>query len=159
VTHTQLLHGKIKHLRERSSSIKRKGSSQESGPTKSARIEVDECPHLKVIDQNKEIFGKVLAKLADYSGNDPVLCDSIREITVGFKGINEIMGVLLAERLFPGPSPDLVVIDNTPNPTSQGQSGSQAPEFTFPPHAEQGKFEETLEPTTPRRDRVMGHSS
>jgi len=133
MTHTQLLHGKIKHLRERSSSIKRKGSSQESGPTKSARIEVDECPHLKVIDQNKEIFGKVLAKLADYSGNDPVLCDSIREITVGFNGINEIMGVLLAERLFPGPSPDLVVIDNTPNPTSQGQSGSKAPEFTFPP--------------------------
>jgi hypothetical protein len=127
------LHGKIKHLRGRSNSIKRKGSSQESGPTKSARIEVDECPHLKVIDQNKEIFGKVLAKLADYSGTDPVLCDSIRELTVGFNGINEIMGVLLAERLFPGTSPDLVVIDNTPNPTSHGPNVPPASEFTFPP--------------------------
>jgi len=111
----------------------RKGSSQERGPTKSARIEVDECPHLKVIDQNKEIFGKVLAKLADYSGTDPVLCDSIRELTVGFNGINEIMGVLLAERLFPGTSPDLVVIDNTPNPTSHGPNVPPASEFTFPP--------------------------
>jgi hypothetical protein len=94
---------------------------------------VDECPHLKVIDQNKEIFGKVLAKLADYSGNDPILCDSIRELTVGFNGINEIMGVLLAERLFPGSSPDLVVIDNTPNPTSHGPNVPSASEFVFPP--------------------------
>jgi hypothetical protein len=133
VTHTQLLHGKIKHLRERSNSTKRKGSSQDSVPNKSARIEVDECPHLKVIDQNKEIFGKVLAKLADYSGTDPLLCDSIRELTVGFNGINEIMGVLLAERLFPGTSPDLVVIDNPHIPTSKVQPAPQATEFTFPP--------------------------
>ncbi len=43
------------------------------------------------------------------------------------------MGVLLAERLFPGSSPDLVVIDNSPNPNPQGQPTSQSSEFTFPP--------------------------
>jgi hypothetical protein len=131
VTHTQLLHGKIKHLRERSSSVKRKGSSQDSVPTKSARIEVDECPHLKVIDQNKEIFGKVLAKLADYSGNEPLLCDSVRDLTVGFNGLNEILGVLLAERLFPGSSPDLVVINNPPHRYSLPHSLLSSP---FLPH-------------------------
>jgi hypothetical protein len=150
VTHTQLLHGKIKHLRERSNSVKRKGSSQESAPTKSAQIEVDECPHLKVIDQNKEIFGKVLAKLADYSGNEPVLCDSIRDITVGFNGINEILGVLLAERLFPGSSPDLVVIDNPPNQTSQGQSATQSSEFTFPPTQNKVNTRKPLNQPPPR---------
>jgi len=120
--------------------VKRKGSLQECAPTKSARIEVDECPHLKVIDQNKEIFGKVLAKLADYTGNEPLLCDSIRDLTVGFNGLNEIMGVLLAERLFPGSSPDLVVIDN------------------LPPHAKQGKPKETTEPAAARRNERLDHS-
>ena len=52
-----------KHIRERSSSMKRKGSSQESAPQKTARLEADECPHLKVIDQNKETFKKVLERL------------------------------------------------------------------------------------------------
>ncbi len=40
---------------------------------------------------------------------------------------------MLAERLFPGTSPDLVVIDNTPNPTSHGPNVPPASEFTFPP--------------------------
>jgi hypothetical protein len=83
-------------------------------PQKTARIEAEECPHLKVIDQNKEIFKKVLEKLADYSGNEPIICDSVRDLTVGFNGINEILGVLLAERLFPGSSPDPVVIAAQP---------------------------------------------
>ncbi len=125
-------------MRERSSSIKRKGSSQESGPTKSARIEVDECPHLKVIDQNKEIFGKVLAKLADYSGNDPVLCDSIRELTVGFNGINEIMGVLLAERLFPG-SPNVPPASEFTFPPTQNKVNSRKP-LNQPPLGETGSW-------------------
>ncbi len=61
-----------------------------------------------------------------------MLCDSIRDITVGFNGINEILGVLLAERLFPGSSPDPVVIDNPPN-NSQGESDTTSSEFLFPP--------------------------
>jgi hypothetical protein len=130
VTHTQLLQGKIKHIRERSNSVKRKGSSQESAPPKTARIEADECPHLKVIDQNKEIFKKVLEKLADYSGNEPIICDSIRDLTVGFNGLNEIIAVLLAERLFPGHSPDLVVIEDRPSKSQE--SAAQHSEFTFP---------------------------
>jgi hypothetical protein len=126
VTHTQLLQGKIKQIRERSSSIKRKGSSQESAPQKTARLEADECPHLKVIDQNKETFKKVLERLSDYTGNEPKLCDSIRDLSLGLNGINEILGVLLTERLFPGSSPEPVVIDDTSNK----QQGSSA----APPH-------------------------
>jgi hypothetical protein len=132
VTHTQLLQGRIKHIRERSNSIKRKGSAQESAPQKTARIEAEECPHLKVIDQNKEIFKKVLEKLADYSGNELIICDSIRDITVGFNGLNEILGVLLAERLFPGSSPDPVVIVNTAS-NAQDPPSAQPTEFVFPP--------------------------
>jgi cell envelope opacity-associated protein A len=44
VTHTQVLQGRIKHIRERSSSIKRKGSDHNSVPQKTARIEAEECP-------------------------------------------------------------------------------------------------------------------
>jgi hypothetical protein len=116
--------------------VKRKGSAHESAPQKSARIESEECPHLKVIDQNKEIFKKVLEKLADYSGNEPILCDSIRDITVGFNGINEILGVLLAERLFLGSSPDPVVIDNTAS-TAQETPSAPPTEFLFPPEPNQ----------------------
>jgi len=132
VTHTQLLQGKIKHIRERSSSIKRKGSSQESAPQKTARIETDECPHLKVIEQNKESFKKVLERLSDYTGNEPKLCDSIRDLSLGLNGINEILGVLLAERLFPGSSPEPVVIDDTSS-KQQGSSDAAQTEFPFPP--------------------------
>jgi hypothetical protein len=116
--------------------VKRKNNYQESAPHKSARIETDECPHLKVIDQNKETFKKVLERLSDYSGNEPVLCDSIRDLSLGLNGINEIMGVLLAERLFPGSSPDPVVID-TPSANLQGASGAQSSEFPFPPSQNQ----------------------
>jgi len=136
VTHTQILQGRIKHIRERSSSTKRKGSDHNSVPQKTARIEAEECPHLKVIDQNKEIFKKVLEKLADYSGNEPIICDSVRDLTVGFNGINEILGVLLAERLFPGPSPDPVVIVDTAS-TAQETTSAQHTEFVFPPKQKQ----------------------
>jgi hypothetical protein len=105
-------------------------------PQKTARIEAKECPHLKVIDQNKEIFKKVLEKLADYSGNEPIICDSVRDLTVGFNGINEILGVLLAERLFPGSSPDPVVIVDTAS-TAQETNSAQHTEFVFPPKQKQ----------------------
>jgi len=112
--------------------MKRKGSSQESAPQKTARLEADECPHLKVIDQNKETFKKVLERLSDYTGNEPKLCDSIRDLSLGLNGINEILGVLLAERLFPGSSPEPVVIDDTSN-KQQGSSVAPPTEFPFPP--------------------------
>jgi len=112
--------------------MKRKGSSQESAPQKTARLEADECPHLKVIDQNKETFKKVLERLSDYTGNEPKLCDSIRDLSLGLNGINEILGVLLAERLFPGSSPEPVVIDDTSN-KQLGPSVAPPTEFPFPP--------------------------
>jgi hypothetical protein len=109
--------------------MKRKGSSQESVPQKTARLEADECPHLKVIEQNKETFKKVLERLSDYTGNEPKLCDSIRDISLGLNGINEILGVLLAERLFPGSSPEPVVIDDS---SSKQQCSSDAAQTEFP---------------------------
>ncbi|MFN9905377.1 MAG: hypothetical protein ACK56F_04530, partial [bacterium] len=72
-------------------------------------METADCPHLKVIDQNKGIFKKVLENLSDYKGEDPVLCAAIRDLSIGMNGLNDILGVLMAERLIPGNSPDPVV--------------------------------------------------
>jgi hypothetical protein len=72
-------------------------------------LETADCPHLKVIDQNKGIFKKVLDNLSDYKGEEPVLCAAIRDLSIGMNGLNDILGVLMAERLIPGNSPEPVV--------------------------------------------------
>jgi hypothetical protein len=136
--------------------MKRKGSAHESAPQKTARNEAEECPHLKVIDQNKEIFKKVHEKLADYSGNEPILCDSIRDITVGFNGLNEILGVLLAERLFPGSSPDPVVIVNSAS-TAEETPSVPPTEFIFPPKQNQVNARKPLNQPPIGRHWFMGH--
>jgi hypothetical protein len=104
-----VIHGKIKSIRDRSASTKRKGASNEELPSKSARLEPAECPHLKVIDQNKDIFKKVLDNLSEYKGADSILCAAIMELSIGMNGMNDILGVLMAERLIPGNSPDPIV--------------------------------------------------
>jgi hypothetical protein len=112
VTHTQIIQGKLKQIRDRSVSTKRKGCEHNDNPSKTARLEPTDCPHLKVIDQNKTVFKKVLDNLSDYSGTDPVLCDAIRDLSIGMNGMNDILGILMAERLIPGESPEIVEISS-----------------------------------------------
>jgi hypothetical protein len=129
VTHTQVLHGKLKEIRDRSASTKRKGCDNNENPSKAARLESTECPHLKVIDQNKSIFKKVLDSLSDYAGENPVLCDAIRDLSIGMNGINDILGVLMAERLIPGESPEIIVSTNSDS--SQGATCLPPTKFPF----------------------------
>jgi hypothetical protein len=129
ITHSLAIQGKLKYIRDRSNSVKRKQTSQGNNTGKVPRVESGDCPHLKVIEQNKGTFSKILSDLSDYSGNDPLLCNSIRDLSIGMNGINDILGILLAERLIPGTSPEPIVIDDQPEETQ----GASATQFSFPP--------------------------
>jgi hypothetical protein len=130
ITHTQRIQGKIKQIRDRSVSTKRKGCENSVIPAKSARLEPADCPHLKVIDENKSVFKKVLDSLSDYSGKDQVICDAIRDLSIGMNGINDILGVLMAERLIPGESPDIIGLSSQDGP--QGATCLPPTQFPFP---------------------------
>jgi hypothetical protein len=128
-----VIHGKIKSIRDRSASTKRKGAASEELPSKTARLEPADCPHLKVIDQNKDIFKKVLDNLSEYKGTDSILCAAIMELSIGMNSMNDILGVLMAERLIPGNSPEPVVRVNVED-DCQGASSLPPPppsRFTF----------------------------
>jgi hypothetical protein len=70
-----------KFTRNRSNSVKRKNSAEDMSNPKSARLTMD-CPHLKVIEENKIMLTKTLDSLADYKGNEPVLADGIRNLSI-----------------------------------------------------------------------------
>jgi hypothetical protein len=125
ITHTQRIQGKIKQIRDRSASTKRKGCENSAIPAKSARLEPADCPHLKVIDENKSVFKKVLDSLSDYSGKDQVICDAIRDLSIGMNGINDILGVLMAERLIPGESPEIIELSSQDGPRRRSSRSHQ----------------------------------
>jgi len=121
-----------KSPRDRSNSIKRKNSTEDLSNPKSARLSVD-CPHLKVIDDNKSMLKRTLDSLSDYKGNDPTLADGIRNLSICMNNINEILGVVMAERLVPGTSPDVQMIDEVSSVSQH--SHSQSSKFIFPASA------------------------
>jgi hypothetical protein len=114
--------------RDRSNSIKRKNSSEDLSNPKSARLTMD-CPHLKVIDENKLMLTKTLESIADYKGNEPVLAEGIRNLSICMNSINEILGIVMAERLIPGTSPEIQICEEV----SENSQQSQQPKFLFPP--------------------------
>jgi hypothetical protein len=118
---------KGKFPRDRSNSIKRKNSAEDNNSSKSAKVDMD-CPHLKVIDENKSMLSRTIDSIADYKGNDPILAEGIRNLSICMNNINEILGVVMAERLVPGTSP---VIQ-----TCAEVSDSQNSKFQFPTAAE-----------------------
>ncbi len=116
-----------KFSRNRSNSVKRKNSAEDLSNPKSARL-ATECPHLKVIDENKIMLTKSLDSLADYKGNEPVLADGIRNLSICMNSINEILGIVMAERLVPGSSPEVEIFEEV----SVNSQQSQASKFQFP---------------------------
>jgi hypothetical protein len=116
-----------KFSRNRSNSVKRKNSAEDLSNPKSARISTD-CPHLKVIDENKGMLKRTLDSIADYKGNDPILADGIRNLSICMNNINEILGVVMAERLIPGSSPEIQVYEEV---SGGSQSQTQASQFPF----------------------------
>jgi hypothetical protein len=111
--------------RGRSNSVKRKNSAEDLSNPKSARLTTD-CPHLKVIDENKAMLKRTLDSMADYKGNDTVLADGIRNLSICMNSINDILGVVMAERLVPGTSPDVQICEEL-----NGGIQSQASQFPF----------------------------
>jgi hypothetical protein len=118
-----------KFPRERSNSVKRKNSTEDLSNPKSARIST-ECPHLKVIDENKIMLTRTLDSISEYKGNDPVLAEGIRNLSICMNNINEILGVVMAERLVPGSSPEVQIFDEVPS-ASQTTQTSQVSQFPF----------------------------
>jgi hypothetical protein len=116
-----------KFTRNRSNSVKRKNSAEDMSNPKSARLTMD-CPHLKVIEENKIMLTKTLDSLADYKGNEPVLADGIRNLSICMNSINEILGVVMAERLVPGSSPEVEIFEEV----SVNSQQSQSSKFQFP---------------------------
>jgi hypothetical protein len=121
-----------KHPRDRSNSVKRKNSTENLTNPKSARIST-ECPHLKVIDENKSMLARTLESISDYKGNDPTLADGIKNLSICMNNINEILGVVMAERLVPGPSPEVQIFEEAPpsSQTNQVNQVSQVSQFSF----------------------------
>jgi hypothetical protein len=115
-----------KHIRNRSNSTKLKNSAEDSSNAKSARIEVSDCPHLKALNDNSKIITKVLESLTDHTGNDPIVSGCVKSLAITMNSMNDILGIVMAERLIPGSSPEVTVIE----PEKGGNSQSN---FPFPP--------------------------
>jgi len=115
-----------KNIRNRSNSTKRKNSAEDSTVAKSARIEVSECPHLKALNDNSKVISKVLESLADHTGNDPIVSGCVKSLAITMNSMNDILGVVMAERLIPGSSPEVTVIESV-------MGGQAQSSFPFPP--------------------------
>jgi hypothetical protein len=115
-----------KNIRNRSNSTKRKNSAEDSSNAKSARIEVSDCPHLKALNDNSKMITKVLESLADHTGNDPIVSGCVKSLAITMNSMNDILGVVMAERLIPGTSPEVTVVETVTGVNTQSS-------FPFPP--------------------------
>jgi hypothetical protein len=120
-----------KFPRDRSNSMKRKNSAEDNNSAKAAKVDM-ECPHLKVIDENKAMLSRTIDSIADYKGNDPILAEGIRNLSICMNNINEILGVVMAERLVPGPSPEVQFCKEV-------SGENQNSKFQYPSAAEQNR--------------------
>ncbi len=109
--------------------MKRKNSTANNSNPKSAKIST-ECPHLKVIDENKIMLKQTLDSISDYKGNEPVLAEGIRNLSICMNSIHEILGVVMAERLILGSSPEVHIFEETPS-ASQPSQTNQVSQFSF----------------------------
>jgi hypothetical protein len=134
-----------KQIRDRTNSIKRKNTSGEQGNNKSARIDTGDCPHLKVINDNATSFAQILESLADYSGTDTVIADSIRALTVGVNSINDILGSLCAERFIPAEKNDSSPVTVTiPAAASGNNNGTNRRTLQQAPLGDSGTWSEVV---------------
>jgi hypothetical protein len=117
-----------KKIRDRSNSTKRKNSAEDNSNAKSARIEVSECPHLKALNDNSKMISKVLESLADHTGTDPVVAGCVKSLAITMNSMNDVLGVVMAEHLNPGSSPEVTICETIIN-VPDGESSK----FPFPP--------------------------
>jgi hypothetical protein len=108
--------------------VKRKNSTEISANAKSPRMDAEECPHLKVINETKGTIAKVLDCMSEYTGNDPILANNIYALATCMNSFNDILGTVMAERLIPGKSLDACSGDEDCEVVSESCSN-----FLFPP--------------------------
>jgi hypothetical protein len=126
-----------KFTRDRSESTKRKNSTEGNNNSKSARLEEPDCMLLRTVHENNLMYENIMDDLAETVSLDHTVSSVLKALTKGMKDSNEILGILLAERLENRSeqkkekvSPVVIVSDDDCFPvlnTTQKNNGRQKP--------------------------------
>jgi hypothetical protein len=85
--------------RDRSESTKRKNSNEGNNNSKSARLEEPDCMLLRTVHENNLMYESIMDDLSETVSLDHTVSSVLKALTKGMKDSNEILGILLAERL------------------------------------------------------------
>jgi hypothetical protein len=88
-----------KFTRDRSESTKRKNSNEGNNNSKSARLEEPDCLLLRTVHENNLMYESIMDDLTETVDLDHTVSSVLKALTKGMKDSNEILGILLAERL------------------------------------------------------------
>jgi hypothetical protein len=88
-----------KFTRDRSESTKRKNSNEGNNLSKSARLEEPDCLLLRTVHENNLMYENIMDDLNETLSLDHTVSSVLKALTKGMKDSNEILGILLAERL------------------------------------------------------------
>jgi hypothetical protein len=88
-----------KFTRDRSESTKRKNSNEGNNLSKSARLEEPDCLLLRTVHENNLMYESIMDNLNETVSLDHTISSVLKALTKGMKDSNEILGILLAERL------------------------------------------------------------
>jgi hypothetical protein len=91
------------------------------------------------------MISKVLESLAEHTGTDPVVTGCVKSLAITMNSINDVLGVVMAERLIPGSSPEITVCETIIN-IPDGDSTN----FPFPPQVNN--------PRKPLKQKPLGDS-
>jgi hypothetical protein len=86
-------------IRDRSKSTKRKNSNEGNNNSKSARLEEPDCLLLRTVHENNVMYESIMDDLSETVSLDHTVSSVLKALTKGMKDSNEILGILLAERL------------------------------------------------------------
>ncbi len=89
----------ITNIRQRTESQKRKPSTEGNNTSKSARIEEPDCALLRTVHENNLMYEKIMDDLCETFDLDHNVSTVLRALTKGMKDSNDILGILLSERL------------------------------------------------------------
>jgi hypothetical protein len=87
------------NFRQRTESQKRKPSTEGNNNSKSARIEEPDCALLRTVHENNQMYERIMDDLCETVDLDHNISSVLRALTKGMKDSNDILGILLSERL------------------------------------------------------------
>ncbi len=91
--------GSNPNFRQRTESQKRKPSAEGNNNSKSARIEEPDCALLRTVHENNKMYERIMDDLCETFDLDHNVSSVLRAPTKGMKDSNDILGILLSERL------------------------------------------------------------